>query len=140
MDTTVRSGYDAARPQLADLCRSHDIASDLIDRCHDLDGLLCAVIEEYQRRLDSKALVQFASQATAIHEKAEAAEVLRVLGALSHQINNPLTALLGRAQILQSRPGTDPAVVKAAHVIEQSAQRVADLIRELAQVVKNGRR
>jgi PAS domain S-box-containing protein len=276
-------GYAAAIPDLAELCRVHDIGMELIERCDDLDLFLEAVLEEYERRLadlpDSaldgragpadpaaarklRALVLFATQAAALKEKAEAAtelrgrsrsleqihahlagvmgamgagilmlggdgtvlrcnrsapsilgiaeeeligkpvpefvalvapesdaevarevegsprvllvarrgleegkgevvllsdvtarhmeleerhrierlgEVLRTLSVLSHKINNPLTALMGRAQILQARQGTDPQVVKAATVIQESAQRIAELIRELAQVVKSGR-
>jgi signal transduction histidine kinase len=67
------------------------------------------------------------------------AEVLKTLSVLSHKINNPLTALLGRAQILQVQKGNDAAVSKAAAVIEESSLRIAELIRELAQVVKDGR-
>ena len=67
------------------------------------------------------------------------AEVLKTLSVLSHKINNPLTALLGRAQILQVQKGNDAAVAKAAAVIEESSLRIAELIRELAQVVKDGR-
>jgi signal transduction histidine kinase len=66
-------------------------------------------------------------------------EVLKTLSVLSHKINNPLTALLGRAQILQSHKTSDPGVVKAAAVIEDASLRIADLIRELAQIVKDGR-
>jgi len=67
------------------------------------------------------------------------AEVLKTLSVLSHKINNPLTALLGRAQMLQLHKGADPNVAKAAAVIEESSLRIAELIRELAQVVKDGR-
>ena len=67
------------------------------------------------------------------------AEVLKTLSVLSHKINNPLTALLGRAQILQAQKTNSPGVLKAAAVIEESSLRIADLIRELAQVVKDGR-
>lgn len=66
-------------------------------------------------------------------------EVLNALGVLSHKINNPLTALLGRAQLLRARKSDDPHVTKAAEVIEESASRIATLIRELAAVVKEGR-
>jgi signal transduction histidine kinase len=66
-------------------------------------------------------------------------EVLKTLSVLSHKINNPLTALLGRAQILQAHKTSDPSVVKAAAVIEDASLRIAELIRELAQVVKDGR-
>jgi signal transduction histidine kinase len=58
---------------------------------------------------------------------------------LSHKINNPLTALLGRAQILRSRQGVDPQVVKASAVIEDASLRIAALIRELTEVVRDGR-
>ena len=67
------------------------------------------------------------------------AEVLKTLAVLSHKINNPLTALLGRAQILRSRQGTDPHVVKASGVIEDASLRIAALIRELTEVVRDGR-
>jgi signal transduction histidine kinase len=67
------------------------------------------------------------------------AEVLRTLSVLSHKINNPLTALLGRAQILQAHRSADPSIAKAAAVIEESSLRIAELIRELARVVKEGR-
>ncbi|HZN54245.1 MAG TPA: histidine kinase dimerization/phospho-acceptor domain-containing protein [Candidatus Polarisedimenticolaceae bacterium] len=67
------------------------------------------------------------------------AEVLKTLSVLSHKINNPLTALLGRAQILQAHRSSDPAVAKAAAVIEEASQRIAELIRELARVVREGR-
>jgi len=67
------------------------------------------------------------------------AEVLKTLSVLSHKINNPLTALLGRAQILQARKFEDASVAKAAAVIEDASLRIADLLRELAQVVKVGR-
>ena len=66
------------------------------------------------------------------------AEVLKTLSVLSHKINNPLTALLGRAQMLQAHQSSEPSVAKAAAVIEDASLRIAELIRELAQVVKDG--
>jgi PAS domain-containing protein len=269
-------------PDLAELCRVHQVGLDLIERSHDVDELLTCVLEEYEKRLRElpgdaldgragkpspesvrklRALVMFATQAAALKEKAVAAselkrraeeaeshrarldgvlgalgsgvmilgpggemlkanaaaraliggedeavlarliadgvppggeaeidlpcqdgskrtlvvsrrplspdqrgevalvtdvtqrardleervrleklaEVLRTLSVLSHKINNPLTALLGRAQILQAHRGADPSVTKAAAVIEESSMRIAELIRELARVVKEGR-
>jgi signal transduction histidine kinase len=46
---------------------------------------------------------------------------------------------LGRAQILQTLSAGDPNVAKAAAVIEDASQRIANLIRQLAQIVKEGR-
>jgi serine/threonine-protein kinase RsbW len=287
---TMREGEASGIvPDLAELCRIHEIGIDLIERSHDVDDLLDRVLEEYEKRLSDlpadaldarsaaprpeslqklRALVMFATQASALKEKAVAAgelkrraamleraleeaehargrldgvlaalssgvmirasdgtfvranaaarglvgenedpvltrliaagvpengeaeidlpttdggrrtllvarramakdtgsevvlvtdvtqrnhaveerlrleklaEVLKTLSVLSHKINNPLTALLGRAQMLQAKKATDPSVAKAAAVIEESSLRIAELIRELAQVVKDGR-
>jgi hypothetical protein len=46
---------------------------------------------------------------------------------------------MGRAQILRMRKQNDPDVQKAAEVIEESAKRIAQYIRELAMVVKEGK-
>lgn len=69
------------------------------------------------------------------HEKSS--EVLRELGVLIHKINNPLTALLGRAQILRARAQSDPQVLKAAQVIEESAMRIAEISREMSHLLRN---
>jgi len=186
-------------PDLEELCRIHDIGLELIDRSDDLDDLLDRVLGEYESRLADmrsdtldrdpedegearklRALVMFATQATALKQKAVAADelrrraeelerlneelnrgrererrmqeqqaqerhrverlalVMKTLSVLSHKINNPLTTLLGRAQMLKMF-GTEPEVAKAADAIEQSSKRIATYIGELALAVKEGR-
>jgi len=61
------------------------------------------------------------------------------LAALSHKINNPLTSLIGRVQLLRQRAGGDPYVTHAAEVIEESSMRVAEYLREMVAVVKQRR-
>ena len=56
----------------------------------------------------------------------------------SHKINNPLTTLLGRAQMLKLLDH-GPQVAKTADMIEESSKRIAAYIGELALVVKEGR-
>jgi signal transduction histidine kinase len=65
-------------------------------------------------------------------------EVMQAVAVLAHKINNPLTALLGRSQLLSHRAGDDPKIAKATKVIEESAIRISELIRELAKVAKYG--
>lgn len=55
---------------------------------------------------------------------------------LAHRINNPLTSLIGRAQLLQMNPAADEKTRRAAEVIQESATRVADYVKELATVVR----
>ena len=66
-------------------------------------------------------------------------DMFRSLGELSHKINNPLTAVLGRAQLLRAYPDTDPKILRAAEIIEESAGRIAQLVREVARISKEGR-
>jgi len=72
------------------------------------------------------------------HRVERLALVMKTLSVLSHKINNPLTTLLGRAQMLKLLD-TDPRVAKAADAIEQSSKRIAAYIGELAMTVKEGR-
>ncbi len=98
-----------------------------LDGDSDAEVVLLSDITERSREIEER------------HRLEKLAEVLRTLGVLSHKINNPLTALLGRAQILKAIRTSDPQVTKAAGVIEESSSRIAELIRELARVVKEGR-
>ena len=62
---------------------------------------------------------------------------------LCHKINNPLTSVLGRAQILQlklGQGGESALEAKPVKVIEESAKRVAALVQELANVLCVGRK
>ena len=66
-------------------------------------------------------------------------ELFQELATLCHKINNPLTSLLGRSQLLQQYVDMDPRVKKAGAVIEDSAKRVSAYLRELALAIKEGR-
>ncbi len=66
-------------------------------------------------------------------------QALRVLSVISHEINNPLTALLGRSQLLRTRVTGDALVEKSAQVVDESASRLAELARELSRVLKESR-
>lgn len=61
------------------------------------------------------------------------------LSKLTHQINNPLTSMIGRAQLLTMMKSDDERTTKAMKVIEESSRRVADYVRELALLVKDAR-
>ena len=121
--------------------RLRDLPNDALDLRADSLSLATA------KKL--RALTMFASQAVALKARAEEIEkrhrleklneVLKTLSALAHKINNPLTALLGRAQLLRCYPNVDPKVQKTVSVIEESATRIAGLVKELAGVVKKGK-
>lgn len=67
-------------------------------------------------------------------------ELLTTISGMCHRINNPLTSLLGRTQILKIKQETDPeALMSALSVIEESSRRVAALVQELGQLVGQAR-
>jgi len=68
-------------------------------------------------------------------------ELLGKMSVLHHKINNPLTSLLGRAQMLplKLRQGDTEQVTRAVEVIEDSSRRVAALIQELSVAVSEAR-
>ena len=70
------------------------------------------------------------------------AEVFAALSRLCHKINNPLTSIMGRAQILQIQvpAAGDEKLRKSVQVIEESARRVAALVQELASLLCQGRK
>ena len=61
------------------------------------------------------------------------------LAALSHKINNPMTSLIGRVQLLRQKSHSDPYVSRAVEVIEESSMRVVEYLREMAALVKQRR-
>jgi signal transduction histidine kinase len=134
----------AEQPEMPDpreLCRIHDIDPELIARSRNLIDLLGHIIEEKSRRRIDDVLAELESGVEAGERRQidRMQEMLQELGVLSHKINNPLTSLMGRVQLLKARKDTDAKTRKAAEVIEESSRRIADHIRELANIVREGR-
>ena len=67
---------------------------------------------------------------------AELAEIVDRIAEVSHRINNPLTSLVGRSQLLRRQESDPQKVSHAAAEIETAAGRVADYMRELRQVIR----
>ena len=70
-------------------------------------------------------------------------DLLGSISRLCHKINNPLTSIMGRAQMMQMRvanSGVDDKTSKSVQVIEESAKRVAGLVQELANLISHGRK
>jgi signal transduction histidine kinase len=130
-----------AVPDPHELCRIHDIDPGLVARSRDLLDLLGLIIDEKSRRRLEDVLAELDTgvESGELHQIDKMHEMLQALGVLSHKINNPLTSLMGRVQLLRVRKDTDPKTQKAAEVIEESARRIADHIRELANIVREGR-
>ena len=85
-------------------------------------------------------LVRDAGQTAEVDVRA-LGELFSTLSRLCHKINNPLTSIMGRAQLLQAKvkKSRDDGLGKSVGVIEESSKRVAGLVQELATLVVQGR-
>lgn len=97
-----------------------------------------------QRRLDETMQELRGGKSRREVDPEQLGELFGSISRLCHKINNPLTSIMGRAQILQLKikpgGGGDQQLTKSVGVIEESARRVAELIQELANLVCQGRK
>jgi signal transduction histidine kinase len=53
-----------------------------------------------------------------------------ITSSLRHEVNNPLTAVIGFTQLLMRRPDFDPAAVERLRKVHEHAVRIRDLIQK----------
>lgn len=66
-------------------------------------------------------------------------ETCAALSRLAHAMNNPLTSLIGRAQLLRMGSGGDEKIGRAVQVIEESAARLTAHVQELGTLASDVR-
>jgi signal transduction histidine kinase len=96
---------------------AHGPLEEKIADRRDAEEKLRAMTEEYEARLD---------------------EVADLITRVRHEINNPLTGVLGQAQLLLREDLSDRAK-KRAETIEALAIRIRDIVAQLRQVQKTSR-
>jgi PAS domain S-box-containing protein len=62
--------------------------------------------------------------------------VAELAGAAAHELNQPLTSVMGYAELLKRRLGRDTAAYAAAEVIFNEAERMAEIVRKIGKITK----
>jgi DNA-binding response OmpR family regulator len=115
----------------------------------DLTAVLAAGADDYVTKPSSpenlRARLEIAGQRIVQNAASRAAEAelarsrwLAGIGettiAIEHEINNPLSALLGHAELLLMDEGMTAEQVESLRIIQEQAQRIADVVRRLARL------
>ncbi len=119
------------------------IGRGLAQRVADLRGELAAeqqrksrfeahareMYQELERKLEERT-AELLRQRDILVRTEKLTALSRLVGGVAHELNNPLTAILGEAMILRERCHA-PELSRGLRVIEQQATRCASLIRDL---------
>ena len=95
------------------------------------------VFTDLRDRLRMEAQLSEAQEELRSREKQ--ALVAELAGAAAHELNQPLTSVLGYAELIRRRSGDKPdiaAVQSAAAIILQEAERMADIVRKIGKITR----
>jgi PAS domain S-box-containing protein len=62
--------------------------------------------------------------------------VAELAGAAAHELNQPLTSILGYAQLIQRQSPPDAPHLRAVQVIREQAERMADIVKKIGRITK----
>jgi PAS domain S-box-containing protein len=89
---------------------------------------------------DLRERVRVEEQLAQAHRKLELSEKQALLaelaGATAHELNQPLTSVMGYADLLMRKLGSDSPGHHAAQVIQDQAQRMAEIVRKIGKLTR----
>lgn len=92
------------------------------------------VFTDLRERLRMEAQLSEAQEELQSREKQ--AIVAELAGAAAHELNQPLTSVLGYAEMIRRRAADPTAVESAAGIILQEAERMADIVRKIGKITR----
>jgi PAS domain S-box-containing protein len=90
------------------------------------------IFADLRERLRIEERLAQAQQKLAVSEKQML--VAELAGATAHELNQPLTSIIGYAQLLQRRVGRESPPAHAAGVIVREAERMAEIVRKIGKI------
>jgi signal transduction histidine kinase len=92
------------------------------------------VFTDLRDRLRMEAQLSEAQEELRAREKQ--ALIAELAGAAAHELNQPLTSVLGYAELIRRRSSDGEAVQSSASVIVQEAERMADIVRKIGKITR----
>ena len=107
------------------------------DYLRALPVTIMKTVEQFRIRKEKERLLE---ELRAVQEKLIQSEKLSAIGRLvagvAHEINNPLTGIIGYSQMLLSMGDLDPMVEKGLRIIKEEADRAVKIIQNLLQFAR----
>jgi signal transduction histidine kinase len=92
------------------------------------------VFTDLRDRLRMEAQLEEAQEELRAREKQ--ALIAELAGAAAHELNQPLTSVLGYAELIRRRVTDNAPVQSAAGIILQEAERMADIVRKIGKITR----
>jgi PAS domain S-box-containing protein len=92
------------------------------------------IFTDLRERVRVEQQLANAQEKLAVSEKQ--ALVAELAGATAHELNQPLTSVMGYAELLLRKLPSDPANLRAAEVIHTEAQRMAEIVRKIGKLTR----
>jgi PAS domain S-box-containing protein len=92
------------------------------------------VFTDLRERLRMEAKLSEAEEELRTREKQ--ALIAELAGAAAHELNQPLTSVLGYAELIRRRASDAGAVQNAAAILLQEADRMADIVRKIGKITR----
>jgi signal transduction histidine kinase len=93
------------------------------------DGGTVGIFSDLRDRIRMEQRLAAAQEQLKMSEKQ--ALVAQLAGTAAHELNQPLTSIIGYAELWKRRAAEDAAAQRTATVIIQEAERMADIVRKL---------
>jgi len=92
------------------------------------------IFTDLRDRLRMEARLTEAQEELRSREKQ--ALIAELAGAAAHELNQPLTSVLGYAELIRRKVGDDSPLQPAAAVIVQESERMADIVRKIGKITR----
>jgi signal transduction histidine kinase len=107
-------------------------ASLVVDNGHKIGSV--GIFTDIRDKLRIQAELERAQDELRNHEKQ--AIVAELAGAAAHELNQPLTSVIGYAELLRRQLRSSPQHLASLQIIADEAERMAEIVRKVGRITK----
>jgi signal transduction histidine kinase len=109
-----------------------EISAAVVFDADDEESATVGIFTDLRGRIRMEERLQEATES--LERSRRQAMIAELAGAAAHELNQPLTSLLGYAELLNKRIDPDDENARAAATIQKEAERIADIVRKIGKI------